>query len=114
MKYFIYKIFKNDDINEFYIGSTNNISSRKSAHRKNVNNRVGKRYWCKLYHYIRLNGNWSNFSIEVLENGVCDNARDMRVKEQEFIDKLKPTLNTIKACFHINNATHVPVEEKPI
>ena len=41
MKYYIYKIIDKNNNEEFYIGSTNNFSSRKSHHKKNVNNKVG-------------------------------------------------------------------------
>ena len=53
MKCYIYKIENNNDKDQFYIGSTLNLSRRKSHHKKNVRNRVGKLYWCKLYVYIR-------------------------------------------------------------
>jgi group I intron endonuclease len=97
MKFFIYKIINKNNNNEFYIGSTTKFSSRKSHHKKNVNNRCGKKYWCKLYKYIRDNGNWDNFEMLIIEEGECDNKEQMLVKEQQYIDTLKPTLNTNRA-----------------
>jgi len=98
MKYWIYKIkCKNNEIEEFYIGSTNKLSSRKSQHKKNVHNKVSKKYWCKLYQFIRANGDWDNFEIVVLEAGTCEEPDYIRHKEQEYINQLNPTLNSIKA-----------------
>jgi hypothetical protein len=96
MKYTIYKIYNKDKPEVFYIGSTTRFSGRKSHHKKNVNNKVGKRYWTRLYVYIRDNGGWDNFTIEPIETGVCENKEFMRQKEQEYIDSLKPELNSIR------------------
>ena len=98
MKYYIYKIIDKNNIDEFYIGSTNRLSSRKSHHKKNVHNKVSKKYWCKLYQYIRANGDWENFDFIILEAGTCENKEYIKQKEQEYINNLKPTLNSIKAC----------------
>jgi len=100
MKCFIYKIENNTDKDQFYIGSTLNLSRRKSHHKKNVKNKVGKLYWCKLYVYIRNHGGWDNFTftklyeldINMLSEGTCF--------EQSIIDELKPPLNSIKASIN--------------
>ena len=97
MKYWIYKIMDKTNNEEFYIGSTNRLSSRKSHHKKNVHNKVSKKYWCKLYQYIRANGDWENFDFIVLEAGTCEDKTYIKQKEQEYIDKMKPTLNSISA-----------------
>ena len=89
----IYKISStNPEILDFYIGSTNKISSRKSHHKKNVRNKVGKRYWTKLYVFIRNNGGWDAFKMEVIEQTELGKER-----EQYYIDLLNPTLNTNRA-----------------
>jgi len=88
----IYKISNLDDDGIFYIGSTNKFSRRRAQHKKNTTNKSNKKYWCKLYHYIRLMGGWDFFKIEILEH--CDN---LKVREQQIIDDLKPKLNSIKA-----------------
>ncbi len=97
MKYYIYRINDKKNELEFYIGSTNNMSSRKSHHKKNVHNKVGKMYWGKLYQYIRANGRWDNFEIIILETGEIESKDLIRKKEQEYITLLKPTLNSISA-----------------
>ena len=102
MFYFIYKIIDTNNEEQFYIGSTNCISSRKSQHKKNVKNRVSKKYWFKLYQYIRANGGWESFNVIIIETGECEDKLFIKQKEQEYINIHKPTLNTIKANKIIN------------
>ena len=96
MKYYFYKITC-ISTNEFYIGSTNNFSRRKSSHKKSVNNKSGKKYWCKLYQYIRANGNWINFCMEIISEESYESNIEVRKKEQELIILHLPSLNSIKA-----------------
>jgi len=97
MKCYIYKIENNTDKDQFYIGSTLNLSRRKSHHKKNVRNRVGKLYWCKLYVYIRNNGGWDNFTFTKLHEVDILLLSKCKEFEQSIIDELKPPLNSIKA-----------------
>jgi predicted GIY-YIG superfamily endonuclease len=100
MNYWIYKITDKNNNEEFYIGSTTRYSSRKSQHKKNTHNKVSKKYWCKLYQYIRANGDWDNFEMKILEAGTCEGKEYIKQKEQEYIEKLKPTLNSSKAYIY--------------
>lgn len=97
LTYYIYKITDKEDANEYYIGSTVNISTRKSHHKKSTTNRVSKKYWCLLYQYIRANGGWDNFDFEVLETGQYIDKKEIKQKEQEYIDRYNPSLNTVRA-----------------
>lgn len=97
MKCYIYKIQNNNDPNEFYIGSTLNLSRRKSHHKKNVTNKRGKLYWCKLYKYIRDNGGWDNFTFSKIHEMDVESLTFCVQEEQAIINILKPTLNTIKS-----------------
>jgi predicted GIY-YIG superfamily endonuclease len=97
MKYYIYIIKFNEDESYFYIGSTNNYSSRKSHHKKNVTNKVGRLYWSFLYHYIRKHGGWSNFTMEIIDEGEVNTKKDIKVIEQRFIEERNPILNSISA-----------------
>ena len=98
MKFYFYKIYHKDNTEEFYIGSTTDFSARKSKHKKTTTNKVSKRYWLRLYQYIRANGGWENFVMEVIHEMELDNRTDARKEEQALINILKPTLNTIRAC----------------
>lgn len=95
MKAYIYKIsIPNND--EFYIGSTTCFSRRKSQHKKSTTNKVHKKYWCKLYQFIRDNGGWCNVKMEILFEFECAYKEELRVLEQIYLDDLRPTLNSIR------------------
>ena len=98
MKYYIYKIYKPDEP-DIYIGSTVNLSRRKSHHKKNTYNRRKPSYWRKLYVHIRGNGGFDAFKFDILEAGTCDDTVFIRQREQSYIENLKPSLN-------INNANN--------
>ncbi len=97
MKIIFYKIYLKQDETIFYIGSTNNFSRRKSHHKKNVRNKVGKLYHTYLYSFIRQNGGWENFNMIIIQTNEFENINEGRIEEQKLIDELKPLLNTIKA-----------------
>ena len=97
MKYTFYKIVNKNNSEMFYIGSTIKFSSRKSNHKKNVNNKVGKKYWCKLYQYIRANGNWVNFDMLIIYEDEYETKKAALQYEQQLINDLKPLLNSIAA-----------------
>jgi hypothetical protein len=105
MKCFIYKISDNNNINEFYIGSTLNLSRRKSHHKKNVKNKVGKLYWCKLYLYIREHGGWDSFTFSKIHEFDIEKLSDGTAEEQAIINLLKPTLNSIKSSCSLSCIT---------
>jgi len=96
MKYWIYKISDREEPLEFYIGSTNQYKARKRHHMKNVTNKRSKKYWCKLYQYIRWKGGFDNFDIIIIEEGECEDRNHIRDREQFYIDDLIPTLNSIR------------------
>jgi len=80
----VYKIYDVNDASKFYIGSTKNFNNRKKDHRNSF-----KTDNQKLYKYIRANGGWDCFNMEVIEE--CLNYKE---REIELIKKLKPPLNT--------------------
>ena len=96
-KFIIYKIYQLDSPDIFYIGSTTNFSSRKSNHKKYCNNKVSKKYKYPLYQYIRAIGGFEKFNFEIVENYKCNTKEEALIKEQYYIDLLKPKLNTINA-----------------
>jgi hypothetical protein len=50
-----------------------------------------------VYNYIRANGGFGNFTIDVIEHYPCANKTAMRIREQYWINEYKPTLNTNRA-----------------
>lgn len=114
----IYKIYCRDiRIPDFYIGSTKCIRSRICAHYSSYNSSDEKISNTKLYNFIRERGGWGEWVIEEIYSFSCNNSRELREKEQEFITKLKPTLNVnsaskrtkTKECSVIDNY----IEEAP-
>lgn len=91
MKGYIYIIICNDDnIKDFYIGSTTNIISRKKQH-KSPNS---KAYNNILYDFIRNNGGFQNFQFKTIKEVEIENKSDLSRIENEQIELLNPTLNS--------------------
>ena len=60
----IYKLCcKNVEVSEIYIGSTTAFKARKSQHKSNCNNENRAGYNCKVYKFIRENGNFQNWDM---------------------------------------------------
>ena len=94
----IYKIWCDvDGIDEFYVGSTNDFKRRCSEHLCVYDSPNNREHHKKIYEYIRNNGGFENFYIEVLEKYRCKNKTELRKREQEWINELKPTLNARRA-----------------
>ena len=94
----IYRIYcKDENIKDCYIGSTIDLYNRFKAHKGCVNNKNLNNYNLKIYQFIRDNGDWDNFDKEILEYYNCNNEEELKQKEQEYISKYKPTLNTFNA-----------------
>ena len=91
----IYRIYcKNPDIKDCYIGSSKSIYFRMASHKSICYNKtISKNYNLCLYQFIRNNGGWDNFDYEILEYYPCNNFEELRQKEQEYIEKLNPSLN---------------------
>ena len=95
----IYMIKKKDyDDNEnVYIGSTKNFTKRKWDHKKRCNNPNIKGYNLKVYQYVRDNGGWDNFVMDVIEDYPCNNKDELVKREDEIICKIKSNLNDRRA-----------------
>jgi len=88
----IYKLRSNNpEITDFYIGSSVSGRDRFYQHKTNCNK---KKYENPLYIFIRENGGIENWTWELVAQ--CERHLQ-RQTEQEWIDKLKPTLNTRRA-----------------
>ncbi len=93
----IYKIYQPEIPEIFYIGSSTNFTQRKYNHKKYCHCKTSKKYKYPIYQYIRSCGGFDNFIIEIYEKYPCNTKNEGLQKEQEIIDLLKPTLNTIRA-----------------
>ena len=92
--YIIYKIYC-DDIDDYYIGSTNSFSSRKASHKLRSTTNQGKHSKSILYKTINDNGGWNNWTMKWCgDTGTTDKKEAHRI-EYYILNKLKPSLNTI-------------------
>ncbi len=81
-------------LNDTYIGSCKDFKKRKKEHKCDCYNENRPHHNYKLYKFIRANGGWDSFIMEQIDT--CDVER-LYQTEQEYIDKLKPTLNERRA-----------------
>lgn len=87
----LYKISYNNII--YYIGSTTNFNVRRNSHKKCCNNSKYKDYNQPLYVFIRANGGWNSWSMEIIENFPCKNKNELLIKETYWYDMYAPQLN---------------------
>lgn len=93
----IYKITcKNPEITDKYVGHTIDFSKRKYAHMNNTNSERSPCYNLKLYKFIRDNGGWDNWKMDIVNFYNCTNLREAKAKEQEHYIELQATLNSIE------------------
>ena len=98
--YYIYKICC-DDIDEFYIGSTQSVRHRKSRHKGVCNIETRKGHNAKNYQTIRANGGWDNWRMVVIEEMPNTTKIGARIREEFYRVELKATLNTRSAYNHL-------------
>jgi predicted GIY-YIG superfamily endonuclease len=88
----IYKITCKDPIvTDLYVGHTTNFVQRRDQHKQSSVNSDGK-----LYNFIRNNGGWANWTMEIIHFFNCKNLFEAKTKEQEYFVSLKATLNSIE------------------
>ena len=84
---------KDSTIKEFYIGST----MRTFSERRNEHKCKSKKYKNKLYNFINDNGKWYNWNLTVIEYINVKEDCELRIFEQLWIERLKPSLNNNRA-----------------
>ena len=93
----IYKICCfNKEVNDVYVGSTRNFAQRRNEHKYNCNNPNSKKHHYKLYQFIRDNGNWCNFNMEIIEILNVKDKNELLAKEREYYEILNSTLNQLR------------------
>jgi hypothetical protein len=93
----IYKICcRNPDIREIYVGSTTDLVKRRYTHKCSCNNPARGGHNCSVYQYIRDNGGWVNWEVVQVEQVVCESSQELRQREREVFERLRPSLNTIR------------------
>ena len=90
----VYKLCcKDATIESIYIGSTTNITKRKSDHKTRCSNPNDSAYNQYKYEFIRDHGGWQNWDLIVLEQFSCHSKMEQHKIERDYVEKLKPTLN---------------------
>jgi len=85
----VYRINVNKD--DFYIGSTiKKLFDRQAKHNYRLNQNKDK---YKLYEECRKN-NITKITCELIEEKEIENKEEIRLLEEEYIEKLNPTLNS--------------------
>lgn len=77
----------NQGIDKVYIGSSTNLKRRKCQHKYACNNENNKEYNYNVFQYIRKNGGFNNFEIEVIENYPCNSEEDLKKRERFYIER---------------------------
>ncbi len=75
----------------WYIGSTSNFRDRKYGHKNGCKN---QKY---LKEFVEENGGWDAWEFEVLEISEHKTKVERFMREQHFLDELKPCLNRQRA-----------------
>ena len=92
----IYKIYsKDDNVTDFYIGSTNNLQKRKLDHKTRCLNVNSKEHHFKVYAFIRSNGGFEHFDFRILEQfDTLIDKNDLHKIERKYIESENSTLNS--------------------
>jgi len=90
----IYTIQHKNKPELLYIGSTINFIIRKCTHKNHCLDMDNN---CKLFQIIRSNGGWNSFTCDILIKVKCNNSIELRTKENEIIQVLKPSMNSNNA-----------------
>jgi predicted GIY-YIG superfamily endonuclease len=89
-RYWIYK-WESHKSNQIYVGHTNNLEKREQEHLRDRVKRGNK-----LYRHMRETG-FDTWRMAIVEEFIACNRAEAEEKEQEYMDKLKPTLNMCRA-----------------
>lgn len=80
-----------------YIGSTLNISSRKSHHKIACSNPRHMNHYLKLYQVICEHGGWNNVEFTIIDEKELETKEEALIQEQKYIVQHKANLNSIPA-----------------
>ena len=94
----VYRIYNRNNPSDFYIGSSRCITRRIYEHHTGCYDEKSPQYNSRLYTHIRDTGGWGNWVIDGFYSFSCDSDEELREKEQEFINRLKPPLNINRAA----------------
>jgi len=92
-----YKIYCNDaTVTDIYVGHTTNFVQRKYSHKKTCIKENYPNHNFKVYKFIRANGGWDNWKMEIIGFRDCCDHYEARKIEQNYFETLHATLNSIE------------------
>ena len=77
------------DVADLYIGHTTNFVQRKHSHKQGCTNIKSSTYNCRLYTFIRNNGGWDNWHMEIIAFHECNDLMSAKKYEQYYFEKYK-------------------------
>ena len=86
-----------NECNLIYVGSSCDCQKRKVSHTRACSAPKHKHHNIKLYQIMREYGGIGNWNMEIIDAFVANNKHDVQEREQEWIKRLKPSLNMINA-----------------
>ena len=106
----IYKITcKDSNITDKYVGHTTDLVRRRQEHKNNTCSENSPQYNIKLYKFIRDNGGWDNWKMEVVNFYNCINLSEARQKEHDHYVELNASLNSMEPL----NTKETKIDEVP-
>tara|TARA_R110000868_G_scaffold76995_1_gene220996 strand:- start:952 stop:1470 length:519 start_codon:yes stop_codon:yes gene_type:complete len=109
-------ICQNEEITSSYVGHTVDFTKRKGHHKKCCNGDNYKSHNTPIYKIIRDNGGWDNWRMIEIESRLVKDKREAERIEQEYIEKLKSDMNSMKAFriipYAIENADKIKEQRK--
>jgi len=90
----VYKISCLDTtVKETYVGSTVNFKDRMRCHKKACYNENYKRYNQPIYKFIRENGGWKNWNMNIIDSLTTTDEYEMIKCERKYIEEQQVRLN---------------------
>ena len=94
----VYKIkCRDQEITEYYIGSSMDFHERKETHKCDSRNLNQREYCYPVYMFINVNGGFENWEFEIIKEYKFITRKELTMNEQYYKDLLKPELNSINA-----------------
>jgi len=98
---YFYRFVCNDpNIVNMYVGSSINLTRRKSDHKSACNNPTNKGYNLLVYKTIRDNGGWDNWRMLEIEHKIVKDKSEAKQCEQYWIESYNAQMNMFKLNFN--------------
>jgi len=98
---YFYRFVCNDpNISNMYVGSSIDLTKRKSHHKTTCNNPNDKDHHLLVYKTIRDNGGWDNWRMLEIEHKIVKDKTEAKQCEQYWIEFYNAQMNMLKLNFN--------------